>query len=257
MIWRKELLIIAFLIFYHTGWAQQNPNDTTPWHFRGNASITNNGFSLVPSFSLGKPATVIDLSVGTKRFSFDPQFRFDLDGLKPWSFIFIWRYKIVDHKKFQLKAGVHLPALAYRSMQVVNNGIADNKLVVQRFFTPELSSRYNISKNININTYYIYGRGLEKRDQSQNTHFFSLRAGFNDIRLPGGISIQFNPQVYYLNIDNTDGFFTASTITLGMKDVPLSISTMINKEVSSEIKTKAFDWNISLVYSFSSSFVNK
>jgi hypothetical protein len=59
------------------------------YHFNGNISITNNGFSSIPTFSLGKPATIADLSIGGKKISFDPQFRFDLNGLKPWSFILI------------------------------------------------------------------------------------------------------------------------------------------------------------------------
>ena len=46
-------------------------------------------------FSLGNLATTINLSVGGKRLSFDPQFRFDLDGMRPWSFLFIWHYKLI------------------------------------------------------------------------------------------------------------------------------------------------------------------
>jgi len=50
------------------------------YHFNGNISVTNNGFSFIPTFSLSKPTTIVDLSVGGKKFSFDPQFRFDFDG---------------------------------------------------------------------------------------------------------------------------------------------------------------------------------
>ena len=46
----------------------------------------------IPLFSLENHKTV-NLSVTGKRFSFDPQLRFDLDGLKPWSLLFGWNYK--------------------------------------------------------------------------------------------------------------------------------------------------------------------
>ena len=56
-------------------------------HFSGQVTVTNNGISLIPSFSLGEPAALFNLSMGRGRFSFDPELRFALEG-KPWSFIF-------------------------------------------------------------------------------------------------------------------------------------------------------------------------
>ena len=44
--------------------------------FRGTASITNNGISLVPSFSLGDPALLFDLKFTKGRLSFEPDMRF-------------------------------------------------------------------------------------------------------------------------------------------------------------------------------------
>jgi hypothetical protein len=34
------------------------------YHFTGNVSVTNNGFSLIPTFSLGKPALISTFSMG-------------------------------------------------------------------------------------------------------------------------------------------------------------------------------------------------
>ena len=67
----------------------------TTYHISGAASATNNGISLLPMFTLGKPAAIFDLSVGNERLAFEPQFRFSLEG-KPWSFIFWFRYKAVN-----------------------------------------------------------------------------------------------------------------------------------------------------------------
>ncbi|MCU0339256.1 MAG: hypothetical protein MUE30_05180, partial [Spirosomaceae bacterium] len=65
-------------------------------NFKSTTSITNNGFSFIPAFSLGRPAAIFNLNInGGKRFSFEPEFRFALEDGRPWSFIFIWRYKLI------------------------------------------------------------------------------------------------------------------------------------------------------------------
>ena len=90
------------------------------YHFTGTVSATNNGISFVPTFTLGKPAAIVNLSVGTNRLSFEPEFRASLEG-KPWSFIFWGRYKIVQNKHFKLHVGAH-PAVAFNTIKVTENG---------------------------------------------------------------------------------------------------------------------------------------
>lgn len=126
----KSAFIIPLLFLCsHALFAQSAAGTEKLYHFDGSVSITNNGFSFIPSFSLGKPATVADLSIGGERFSFDPQFRFDLAGLKPWSFIFIWRYKLIQTEKFQMKVGAHLPAIAFREESLDSGGETIKNLV--------------------------------------------------------------------------------------------------------------------------------
>ena len=43
--------------------------------FRGTASVTHNGISLVPSFSLGEPAAIFDVKMTKGKFSFEPDMR--------------------------------------------------------------------------------------------------------------------------------------------------------------------------------------
>ena len=68
--------------------AQNNEDAQKKLHFSGNILATNNGISLIPSFNLGRPAVAFNLSIGGEKLSFDPQFRFSMDG-KPWSFIIV------------------------------------------------------------------------------------------------------------------------------------------------------------------------
>jgi hypothetical protein len=88
--------------------AQAQGTDTTrvPSFFQGQITATNNGISLIPKFSLNRPAVFLDLSMGLGRLSFDPMFRFGLNG-KPWAFVFWFRYKRFAHPKFTASVGAH------------------------------------------------------------------------------------------------------------------------------------------------------
>ena len=57
------LLFSLLIAFMHVAFSQEETSGND-YHFDGNVSITNNGFSFIPSFSLGKPATIADLSIG-------------------------------------------------------------------------------------------------------------------------------------------------------------------------------------------------
>src|SRR5512133_709482 len=58
--------------------------------FTGAVTIQSKGISTIPNLTLGKPAAVFDMKLGRK-LTFEPQFRFALDG-KPWAMVFWWRY---------------------------------------------------------------------------------------------------------------------------------------------------------------------
>lgn len=254
----KNLLIAFLLTVLSFAIAAQDPASGTPeYHFNGSVSVTNNGFSFIPLFSLGKPALVADVSLGGERFSFDPQFRFDLAGLKPWSFIFIWRYEMVQTERVQLKLGVHLPAISFRSTTFETSGGTKERLVPYRFFTPELTTSFGLSDHISVGTYYIYGLGLEKEDQTRHTHFLSFRAYFNRIHLTRRLYFSYNPQVYYLNMDGVDGFYAAQSVSIGHDKIPVSLASTMIMKLKSSIETRDFDWNISLVYTFASNLTKK
>lgn len=252
-----QVIILGLLIFSSITTFSQESDSTKSFHFDGNVSVSNNGFSFIPTFNLGKPAAIATLSIGGDRFSFDPQFRFDLDGLKPWSFIFIWRYKVIKNDRWLVRAGLHLPAIAFRTREVYRGGVMTEELYAQRFFTPELTTSFKVSSHLSIGTYYIYGRGLEKEGQSKNTHFISLQFGIREIRLSKEIFLNWNPEIYYMNIDGSDGVYVAQNLTLAHKKLPFSISSMLNKGIKTNINSGDLDWNVSLIYSFKNELKKK
>lgn len=164
--YKRQALIgiwsLAFILLAQFSFTQTIDRKEKRLNIKGAIGVTNNGFSFIPSFSLGKPAVIVNLSVDKgKRFSFEPEFRYALEG-KPWSFIFIWRYKLIKKERFQVTLGTHLPALNFRTVLVEKNGVKQELIQSQRFFPVfELSPNYTIAKDINLGMFYLYGRGVE------------------------------------------------------------------------------------------------
>jgi len=235
--------------------SQERGDSVSIRHFSGSVSVTHNGISLVPTFSLGKPAGIILLSMGNERFSFDPDIRFSLKG-KPWSMLFWFRYKLIHTGKFRVNIGTH-PALNFRTMRVSLNGDSAEIIESRRFLAGELFPSYLISENVSIGIYYLYGRGFEK-SVPKNNHFLTLNGNFSYIPVAGKLFMKLNPQFYYLRQDDHDGFYFTSSMTLAGKNFPLSISAIINKSIRSDITgSKDFVWNTSLVYSFGKKYVRQ
>ena len=248
---KKTLFILIITVLSVNA---QDKNNSKTLFFAGNINLTNNGFSFIPLFSLGKPATTVNLSVGGKRLSFDSQLRFDLDGMRPWSFLFGWNYRLVQNKKFNLRLGSFFPAYAFNNIEYTIQSININVLTPQRYFIWNVFMSYNFSSKINVGVYYLNGRGLEKIDQTKSGNFFSLRLFANKINISKSIYTNLNPEFYFLKIDSNNGFYLANTFSLHHIKVPIFFSSTINKAINSNLNAKTFDWNIALNYKFRSSF---
>jgi hypothetical protein len=250
----KSLILFLILgICTYTN-AQTIDSSKNEYHFSGSISTTNNGISFIPTFSLGKPAAIFNLSLGGKKISFEPEFRVSLEG-KPWSMILWWRYKLLNDDKFKFTIGGH-PALSFKSVVADVAGIQTTTIQAQRYLAGELSTNYSLSKDVSVGTYYLYSRGIES-NSTQNTHFLTLNSSFSNIKLSEKVALRFSPQVYYLKMDTKDGFFVSSSLTLSKKNSPISISGLINKVIRTDINTKQFVWNASVAYSFNNKFSKK
>ncbi|MEI6274995.1 MAG: hypothetical protein WCP08_03345 [Prolixibacteraceae bacterium] len=248
-------LCAVLLCLTLNAFSQKTESTGTPMNISGAASVTNNGISFIPTFSLGKPAAIFDLSVGNDRLSFDPQFRFSLEG-KPWSFIFWGRYKLLKDNKFTLNLGTHL-GLPFSSATTKVNGITAEYISVRRYLAGELVPNYRLSKDVSIGIYYLYSRGIDD-GTTKNTHFLTLNTRISNIRMTNQFYLNFVPQVYYLKMDKQDGIYFTSTLTLANRNLPLSISGVINKIIETDITaSKNFVWNLSLIYTFRNRYVKQ
>jgi hypothetical protein len=176
---------------------------------------------------------------------------------KPWSFIFIWRYKLINKEKFTFYLGTHAPGINFQSASVLEDSIPKDVIKARRFYPAiELTSNYQLRKNVSIGTYVILGTGIEEEISSNNV-FISLRMGFSDIPISNKVFLRFNPQIYYLQIDADAGLYTAAGVTLGHRNWPISFTSMINREIISEIEVSNFEWNVGITYAFSKSYVER
>lgn len=218
------------------------------YHITAAANVTNNGVSLLPTFTLGKPAAIFDLSVGNEKIAFEPQFRFSLEG-KPWSFIFWWRYKIANTPKFKFSVGTH-PSVAFRNFQLYDSkGTPTNILGHHQYWATEFSPNWMLSKKVSVGIYYLYSHGLSE-GSTNNTHFFTLNSSISNIKISKSFSLRINPQVYFLKMDEKSGYYITETLILNHKNSPFFLSSVLNKKLSSDIPGDDFIWNLSLHYLF-------
>lgn len=214
---------------------------------RGTLSLTHNGIALVPSFSLGEPAMLVDLKFRKGKFSFEPDMRFALEG-KPWSMLFWFRYQAIKDKKFTLRTGIH-PALNFRTVNIMRNTVSEEVLEARRYLAGELVPNYKISDKVSVGMYYLHGRGFDEGVKQLN--FLVLNSSFSNIPISGDYYFNFTPQIYYLTSDDDKGYYTAGFLTLAKKDFPLSLTAIVNKAFETEIVPEDdFIWTVLLNYRF-------
>ena len=215
----------------------------------GAVSITTKGISTIPSFTLGKPAAIFDLAIAKRALSFEPQFKFGLDG-KPWSITLWWRYKLLEKERLRLTVGAH-PALSFNTVPVSTGATSKDVIVARRYWAEEVNSSYSLSRNFSLGPYYLYTYCLEP-GVTKHTHFLALRANLTNDHLPDQYFIRFAPQLYYLKADRHDGYYLYSGLTVAKRNLPLSLSAAFNRPFRTSVAGgEDFIWNMSVNYSYS------
>lgn len=253
----KSLFLLFILLFsVQSTFGQTKDSISKMINFRGTSSLTNNGFSFIPAFSLGKPAAIFNLNInGGKRFSFDPEFRFALKDGRPWSFIFIWRYKLINQKRFQATLGSHFPAVPFRVLAYETTPDVKNTLAVSRVIPFEFTPNIIINKNNSVSLFCLYAKGVSD-DATNHTTVFMLRSVSN-IPLSKNTNLRINPQLFYLKLDKVEGTYLATNFTLSSPKTPFFIGTSFNKPLKSDIPGKSLNWNVSLSYTIDRKLIVK
>ena len=252
----KLFLSLSFLFLLHVTSLAETPVDSTKKEiqFATTALITNNGISVVPIFTLGKPAAIINFTVGRK-FTFEPEFRVSLEG-KPWSFIYWFRYKLAKTPKFTWSIGAH-PAIIFKTIPVTINGNNEQVLRAQRFVAAEMAQNYRFNKHVNLGFYYLVGAGSVE-NKTKPTNLLTLRGGYNNVDLGKGFIAGVNSQLIYLFTNGEEGSYVNASVTLTHKQSPVTLSYFYNKPINTAI-TGGKDpvWNVAATYAFNKMFSMK
>lgn len=245
------VLIFTSFCFPHSLSAQETVSAKPAGQFGGVITATNNGVSIIPSFTLGRPALLFDLSLSGERFSFDPMLRFGMDG-KPWSFVFWGRYKAIKDKPFTLTVGAH-PAFIFAERIVKVNGREETMFVSQRFLAMEVAPSYKISKRLSMGLYYLRGHGFNPIPPD-NSNFIALNTIISGVPVGGGFNMRINPQLFYLKVDDDSGTYATSNFTVSKPGFPIGFQGLVNQKIKSSIPGDDLIWNVGLLYIFSTPY---
>lgn len=247
----KFFLIALLTIINISSKAQDSTNK--PIVLDGNIGVTNNGISIIPTFSLKQPAFNFTASFSKgNRFSIDPDVRLTFDGRKGSAMLW-FRYKMVKGKKFNFRIGAH-PAFNLALKTITEGNKTWTITQARRFVATELAPSYTFNNHFSIGAYYLHGNGLQK-DGPISTHFVNFISTLSGMKLGTNHNLSFSPQIYYLQIDREDGFYLTGNVILSNKKLPFSFMYLYNKEIRTNITgSKKLDWNLTLMYHFNRSF---
>lgn len=244
--------MLLFISIPHSGHTQTTDSTEVTSTFSGSVGITNNGFSIVPTFSLNAPAAIINFYFRKKRFSFDPDIRLVPDARKG-GMLFWFRYYLVEREKFTLRVGAH-PAFSFVRKTLIDNGESRELTELLRFAAFEVVPTYRITPNFTVGALYLNGNGLQ-RYGPQHTNVLFLNTGLTNIKLGKQLRLNLFPTVFFLNVDGKTGSYFSGTVSLVRKDLPFTLQTTINQTFKSNIPgNRDFMWNVLLAYNFSKKY---
>lgn len=242
-----------FFIFIALSGVSQTPDSTqTTATFSGTVGITNNGFSIIPTFSLNHPAAIMNFSWRKKRFSFDPDIRLVPDASKG-GLLFWVRYRLVEKKKFGLRVGTH-PAFTLVRRNVTDNGNTKEITEMLRFLAFEVVPSYQITPHVGASATYLQGNALQKHGP-QLTRVLFLNTSFTNLKLSQNLRLNLFPTIFFLHTDGYRGNYFTLTGSVSHKKSPISLQSTINQTFKSNVPgNQDFMWNVMVAYSFSKQY---
>ncbi len=250
---RLSIVFLFSIFITQTVYCQQTDSTKNEIRFSGSVGLTNNGFAIIPTFSLNSPAAIINLSFRKNKFSFEPDIRLVPDASKG-GLLFWFRYRLIEKKKFSLRLGIH-PAFSFIRRTVADNGIDTQITEMLRFAAGEIVPNYQITPNWGIGAMYLHGNGLQKHGPQQTDVLF-LNTSITNIKLGEDLRFGIIPVIYFLKLDSFVGEYFTATGILSHKKMPFSLQYTFNQTLQSNIPgNQDFMWNVMLSYGFNRSYV--
>ena len=249
-----KLSVLFVLLFFYstTSFAQSTDSTQAPMVFSGSVGFTNNGFSIIPTFSLDNPAFVANLSFRKKKLSFEPDIRL-VPNAEKGGLIWWVRYRLVDNKKFGFRVGAH-PAFTLIRRTDIEDGKTKEITEMLRFLAFEAVPSYQFNKNFGVSAMYLQGNGLQNHGPLLTRVLF-LNTNITNIGLGENLYFNLFPSIYFLYTDGYRGDCLTATGVLAHKKLPFSLQCTINQTFKSDIPdNQNFMWNVTLNYNFNKIF---
>jgi hypothetical protein len=202
---KPVLIILILLTAFHKSFCQNPDSLKKTIDVNGSVSITNNGFGYIPSFALNKPAAIAKVTADEANLSFYGEFRYALEG-RPWAVAFITRYKLINTSQEQISVGIQFPSIIFRNVAGVFNGSPKQILSAKPGVAPEFRTNFQLSDHFSIGADYTYFRWVDNT-APQTGHLMFLRTHITNIKVTNNLKFSVEPQVFYLRVDKTDGFY--------------------------------------------------
>ena len=214
----------------------------------GVITLTSNGISQIPAYSLDKPAISAFFYLKLKRFSYEPDINYGIDG-RPWGMGNSFMYLVADKKKLKFKSGLAL-GLAFSYPEVLQGGemIKINKS--ERYLIAKFIPSYLISNKTTLSINYWNAHNLEQKSIN-SINFLSAVLSILNVSVSQRIYCSIFPQIFYLNVDGEDGIFFSPTAAFGIKNFPLYLSSQVNATLYTNMGSDpGFKWNVAINYKF-------
>jgi hypothetical protein len=241
------LLNLSFVLSAQTDSTKTvNPALDKAWHVNGVISVTNNGISPVPAFSLGKPALMTSFFIKKGGFTFSPELNYGSDG-KPWTVNQWFRYQWHKGKMTYRTGFSHALYFGRETVLRDNQNVVIAKL--NQYAALEWGLTYHLSAKNSISLTYWNSYGLDY-GAIKSGHFVSLSGTFSQIPMSESVFLQLRPNLFYLN--NTapfNGLFASTIASVSHKKYPFSLFVQGVQPIQSVPSIKP-NWNYGLNYIF-------
>jgi hypothetical protein len=225
---KNTICLVVFMILATflpaVAWAQEETGKTV--EVSGEVSCVNNGVAPVPSFSLGKPACVVFVTIGKGPWSYSFDYAADLHG-RSW-FLDNWAKYTFNHEgQTKFRVGVDVSVFFTPLTVVVNGGEEEEINEGQRYFAFEGALTHAFSEKLSGEAMYWYSRGSEEK-RTVRGHFLNLSMTYKTGRL------RLTPSVFGISFTDSQGVFAALMMKLHIAG-PLWGTAQLIQGISTDI----------------------
>ena len=206
----------------------------------------NNGVSIVPAFSLGRPAVMYLGRFSQKNWSMEPEVRMSYDG-QPWSMILWARYTLPELGEWKCTIAPHV-AMLYAPVEEVIDGTVMQSFSSNRYTALRGTAFRSLGSGFGLSTYGLAAIGVDK-GASTNPVVLTGVVGVTPNIEVGPITLDLRPQLYYLNMRGPSGVFYAVNYTIPIQK-DWSIIGIVTQPIAKNdgLEVSSFIWNIGISY---------